>query len=175
MFQRSNVLHILELSQCKLKLGDFSKLCVSFCDEKCVIKELCISRNGLTSSAAEDVAMVLSKLDSHLTWLDMSWNSLDSASGERIAEALKVNNSLTYLDLSSNALRGSGAQEIAASMEFNKGLQVLMLSMNNIDGKACFVFSKVIEFFFSFLYTNIFKYLSYIEIDSFRAPQHAET
>jgi hypothetical protein len=143
MFQRPNVLHILELSQCKLKLGDFSKLCTAFCEERCVLKELCISRNGLTSSAAEDIAMVLSKLNSPLQWLDMSWNSLDSSSGERIAEALKTNTSLTYMDLSSNALRGSGAQELAASLEFNKGLQVLMLSMNNIDGKACFVFSKV--------------------------------
>lgn len=143
MFQRSNILSILELSQCKLKLGDFSKICNALCEEKNELKELCVSRNGLISSAANYVAAVLTKPDCSLKWLDISWNSLDSSSGGKIAEALKTNNSLTYLDLSSNALRGSGAQEIAACLEYNKALQVLMLNMNNIDGKACFVFSKV--------------------------------
>lgn len=78
-----------------------------------------------------------------MSWLDLSWNSFDSESGARLADALAVNQTLTSIDLSANSLRDAGGQRIAAALLHNKNLQEIFLSLNNIGGKSCFIFSKV--------------------------------
>lgn len=95
-------------------------LCGLYCDQRCVVVVGC-----------------------SLSWLDLSWNSFDSASGVCLAEALAVNMTLTSIDLSANSLRDTGGQSIAACLLQNKNLQEIFLSMNNIGGKSCFIFSKV--------------------------------
>lgn len=144
LLSKENKLHILELSQTKLGLRDFSKLCIALAYKSCVIEELCISRNNLTAGSAKKFADLLVIRNNSLKWVDASWNSFDGTAGAYIADALKSNNSLNYLDLSSNSLRDAGGQELAACLEFNKTLKVLLLNINGIGGNACFVFSKTL-------------------------------
>jgi Ran GTPase-activating protein (RanGAP) involved in mRNA processing and transport len=143
LFTKKNSVQILEISQCKIKLRDFSRLCVALAHDNCKLSDLCISKNLLNSTSAEELSKVLMKNKCPLKWIDASWNCFESTGAMHIAEALKENRSLKYLDLSSNSVRDVGGQSLAAALEFNRTLETLMLALNNIKFKACFVFSRV--------------------------------
>lgn len=110
---------------------------------KSSILELCCSKNNLNLQSCVYLCDFLSKDCCMVSWLDLSWNSLNAAAGEVLSKMLVKNNTIKTFDLSNNSLRDDGGQQIAVSLMTNKHICAINLSVNNIGGRACFVFSQV--------------------------------
>lgn len=66
--------------------------------------------------------------------------------GEAIGAMLKVNSTLTKLDLSWNSIRLDSAIAIAQSLKFNKALQILQLAYNSFGDYPSQVLGKMLKY-----------------------------
>lgn len=72
--------------------------------------------------------------NSHLTSLNLSWNTLCKRAAAAIGRALEVNSTLLSLDLSWNGLGDEGAALLGNSLRNNSTLRFLSLAVNHIGG-----------------------------------------
>ncbi|KAF9952974.1 hypothetical protein BGZ72_005788 [Mortierella alpina] len=72
------------------------------------------------------------KINSTLTSLNLSHNSIDDNEGQALAEALKINMTLTFLNLSHNSMGDNTVQALAEALKINSTLTNLGLSYNSI-------------------------------------------
>ena len=71
-------------------------------------------------------------MNSTVTELNLSWNSIGDAGATAIAEALRVNSTVTKLDLLGNSIGDAGATAIAEALRVNSAVTKLGLSSNSI-------------------------------------------
>ena len=80
-----------------------------------------------------------------LTHLDLSWNSIRGASAIALAQSLADNCSLKYLNLANNSFAEYGSQYIGRSLLKNTALQTLDLSYNQINAQGAMVVATAIK------------------------------
>ncbi|CAH3103711.1 unnamed protein product, partial [Porites lobata] len=84
------------------------------------------------SNEVVSLSKVLS-VNSSLTHLDLSKNSIGDSEAASLSQALAVNSSLTNLDLSRNSIGDSGAASLSQALAANSSLTNLNLSTKSID------------------------------------------
>ena len=97
------------------------------------LTNLDVSRNSIGNSGAASLSQAL-VVNTSLTNLDLSWNSIgDSAS---LSQALAANSSLTNLDLSENSFGESGSAFLSQALAVNSSLTKLDLRRMNSIGDS---------------------------------------
>ena len=71
-------------------------------------------------------------VNSSLTNLDLSWNSIGDTGAESLSQALTVNSSLTNLNLIGNSIGDTGAASLSQALAVNSSLTNLVLTINSI-------------------------------------------
>jgi hypothetical protein len=84
------------------------------------------------------IAALLRSATCPIETLNLSWNCIRDSSIP-IAKALAVNSTVTHLDLSYNSLGNEGAEVLGNSLHFNNALQKLDLTQTKICARGCYV------------------------------------
>jgi Ran GTPase-activating protein (RanGAP) involved in mRNA processing and transport len=84
----------------------------------------------MTSAGAEALGDML-RVNTTLTYLDISWNKIDDEGIRAIAYALSDNNTLTYINITSNKITDSGAQVMIHLLKSNNTLLNLQIIYGN--------------------------------------------
>ena len=95
------------------------------------LTHLVLSVNSIGDSGAASLSQALA-VNSSLTNLDLSWNSIGDSGGASLSQALAVNSFLTNLDLGRNSIQDSGAASLSQALAVNSSLTNLGLSWNSI-------------------------------------------
>ena len=95
------------------------------------LTHLDLSKNSIGDSGATSLTQALA-VNSSLTNLDLSKNSIGDSGALSLSQALAVNSSLTNLDLSANSIGDSGAASLSQALGVNSSLTNLDLSANSI-------------------------------------------
>ena len=95
------------------------------------LTHLDLSKNSIHNSGAASLSQVL-EVNSSLTNLNLSGNSIRESEPASLSQALEVNSSLTNLDLSGNSIREPGAASLSQALAVNSSLAYLDLSGNSI-------------------------------------------
>merc|ERR1712130_421395 len=86
---------------------------------------------GAGFSDTEGIVLgTLSRFNSIMTKLDLSWNKVGDFGARAIANGLKVNFTLSELDLHCNKIGNIGAQDIADALKMNTQLKKVYLNVN---------------------------------------------
>ena len=85
------------------------------------------------------------RVNTSLTSLDLSWNSIRNRGASSLSEALRVNTSLTSLDLSENSIGVEGASSLSEALRVNTSLISLDLSKNSIGDEGASSLSKALR------------------------------
>ncbi len=97
-----------------------------------------------SQTAGEAIGNLLRTPQCSLKSLKLAWNMIRFSSGIKLAESIRHNKSLTYLDLSFNKLDSEGAEILGDGLYEHPKLQTLRLAHNNILAKpACVILSAV--------------------------------
>ena len=92
-------------------------------------------------------AVSLSKalsVNSSLTHLDLSRNSIGAFGAASLSQALEVNSSLTNLDLRENSIGNAGAATLSQALAVNSSLTNLVLSDNSIGDSGAATLSQAL-------------------------------
>eukprot|EP01034_Spumella_vulgaris_P029711 gene29711-36803_t len=95
------------------------------------------------------------RVNTTLTKLDLSWNTVRLDSAIAIALALEVNTTLKVLLLAYNSFGDMPSQVLGRTLKDNKGLTELDIESNSITPKACTVLANAISFNETLLKLNI--------------------
>ena len=116
-----------------------------FCaTENKFIKELDISRHGITNKVTKTIAKALQGNVS-LQKLDISNNKISDDGTVAISEWFKNNNTLQKLDISYNQVFNIGINEIAKALQIQRTLQMLNISHNNISDDGVIAISECLK------------------------------
>ena len=99
------------------------------------LTQLCLSGNSIRDQGAAGLAEAL-KQNTILTQLDLTDNSISDQGAAGLAEALKQNTSLTQLDLADNSISDQGATSLAEALKQNTSLTQLDLGGNSISDQG---------------------------------------
>ena len=99
------------------------------------LTHLDLSKNSIGDSEAASLSQALA-VNSSLTNLDLSRNSIGGSGAASLSQGLAVNSSLTHLDLSGNSIGDSGAASLSQGLAVNSSLTNLDLSWNSIGGSG---------------------------------------
>lgn len=129
----------LDLSENSIKLLGCMALGGALGPKKCNLRNLCLSRNGLTDRECAELTQAIEN-NTTLSHLDLSHNSIGNRGAIAFGRMLSNNAGLVDVDLSWNALRPRGAIAIANGLVPNLKLQVLNISWCGIQdaGAAAF-------------------------------------
>ena len=108
------------------------------------IKELDISRHGITNKVTKTIAKALQGNVS-LQELDISNNKISDDGTVAISEWFKNNNTLQKLDISYNQVFNIGINEIAKALQIQRTLQMLNISHNNISDDGVIAISECLK------------------------------
>ena len=95
------------------------------------LTNLDLSYNSIGDSGAASLSQALA-VNSSLTNLSLNLNSIGDFGAASLSQALAVNSSLTNLDLSANSIGDSGAASLSQALGVNSSLTNLDLSANSI-------------------------------------------
>mmetsp|Transcript_5234 Transcript_5234/g.11448 ORF Transcript_5234/g.11448 Transcript_5234/m.11448 type:complete len:1188 (+) Transcript_5234:1048-4611(+) len=95
------------------------------------------------------------RMNTTLTELDLSWNSIRLDSAIAIADALAINSTLRTLNLGYNSFGDMPAQILGKTLKINVGLTHLDLEYNSLTPKAATVLANAIAFNETLLKLNI--------------------
>ncbi|XP_074621745.1 uncharacterized protein LOC141880193 [Acropora palmata] len=93
------------------------------------LSSLDLSDNSISDEGVNSLAQAL-RVNTSLSSLDLSSNSIGDEGANSLAEALRVNKSLSSLDLSWNSIGAEGANSLAQALRVNKSLSSLNLSLH---------------------------------------------
>ena len=99
------------------------------------LSSLNLSNNSIRHKGAKSLAQAL-RVNTSLSSLDLSGNSIDAEGANSLAQALRVNTALSSLDLSKNSIDAEGANSLAQALRVNTSLSSLDLSKNPIDAEG---------------------------------------
>ena len=131
------------MDECKLFSETlFTKLAHLFGEsldlEKVVLSDLCFH----LSLGALSLAL---RVNTSLTYLDLSENLIDDEGANSLSEALRVNTSLTSLVLRCNLIGEEGAIFLSEALRVNSSLTSLDLSYNSIDDKGAISLAEALR------------------------------
>jgi len=95
------------------------------------LKSVILSGCGIRVNGGQMFAKLL-LTDTHITDLDLSFNSIEAAGATALAESLLINKTLTSLNLRQNQIGMIGGQAFADILKQNLTLQVLVVADNRI-------------------------------------------
>ena len=90
-----------------------------------------LSHNSIGAKGATSFSQALA-LNTSLTTLDLTDNSIGAEGASSLSQALAVNTSLTTLDLSRNSIGAEGTTSLSQALALNTFLTTLHLSLNSI-------------------------------------------
>ena len=126
-------LKYLNLSNCKIKIEAFCKLCDGLGDNKSLVT-LIISGNNCKDPGANYMGKAISH-NTCLKVLDLSSNGIRSPGGLSLALSLKTNKSLKTLILNDNELKDDVGEAFYHSIGNNYSLTKLRLQLNPMSAK----------------------------------------
>ncbi|KAK3836741.1 MAG: hypothetical protein J3R72DRAFT_477125 [Linnemannia gamsii] len=106
-----------------------------------------MSRQGgvrLEKNGPKRLAEIL-KINSTLTALDLSYNSIGDNGTVALSEALKTNSTLTILKLLVNSISNDGAVELSEVLKTNSTLSTLDISYNSIGDNGTVALSEALK------------------------------
>ena len=107
------------------------------------ITHLDLSDNSISPSGAASLSQALA-VNSSLTNLDLSTNGIGASGAASLSQALAVNSSLTNLDLSTNGIGASGAASLSQALAVNSSLTNLDLRWNSIGDSGAASLSQAL-------------------------------
>ncbi|XP_067050400.1 NLR family CARD domain-containing protein 3-like isoform X2 [Acropora muricata] len=99
------------------------------------LTSLDLSGNSIGSKGASSLSEVL-RVNTSLTSLCLTDNSIGAEGASSLSEALRVNTSLTSLDLRVNSIGDEGANSLSKALKVNTTLTSLDLYFNSIGGEG---------------------------------------
>ncbi|XP_068756016.1 NLR family CARD domain-containing protein 3-like, partial [Montipora capricornis] len=123
----------LDLTEIPIYLGSRTRI-AAFSQAVAVntsLTTLDLSYNSIGDEGATSLSQALA-VNTSLTTLDLSRNSIGDEGATSLSQALAVNTSLTTLDLSCNSIGAEGATSLSQALAVNTSLTTLHLSHNSI-------------------------------------------
>ena len=108
------------------------------------LTSLNLSRNSIGDEGANSLSQAL-RVNTSLTTLNLSYNSIGDEGANFLSQALRVNTSLTSLNLSANYIRDEGANSLTQALRVNTSLTSLNLSHNSIRGEGANFLSQALR------------------------------
>ena len=108
------------------------------------LTSLYLSHNSIGAKGTNYLSEALRE-NSSLTSLYLSHNSIGAKGANSLSEALKVNTSLTSLDLSGNFIGDEGVNSLSEALKVNTSLTFLDLSKNSIGDEGANSLSDVLK------------------------------
>ena len=108
------------------------------------LTHLDLTGNSIGDSGAASLSQALA-VNSSLTNLNLGWNYISDSGAASLSQALAVNSSLTNLNLSWNSIGDSGAASLSQALEVNSSLTKLDLSGNSISDSGAASLSQALE------------------------------
>ena len=108
------------------------------------LTSLDLSENSIGDEGASSLSEAL-RVNTSLTSLDLSENSIGDEGASSLSEALRVNTSLTSLDLSENSIGDEGASSLSEALRVNTSLTSLDLSDNSIGDEGASSLSEALR------------------------------
>ncbi|XP_068753925.1 nucleotide-binding oligomerization domain-containing protein 2-like [Montipora capricornis] len=99
--------------------------------------------NSIGDEDASSLSQALA-VNTSLTTLDLTWNSIGDEDASSLSQALAVNTSLTTLDLSHNSIGAEGATSLSQALAVNTSLTTLDLSDNSIGAEGATSLSQAL-------------------------------
>ena len=107
------------------------------------LTSLDLSRNSIGDEGASSLSEAL-RVNTSLTSLDLSGNSIGDEGASSLSETLRVNTSLTSLDLSRTCI-SDGASSLSEALRVNTSLTSLDLSLNSIADEGASSLSEALR------------------------------
>ena len=107
------------------------------------LTHLDLTGNSIGDSGAASLSQALA-VNSSLTKLDLMYNGIGPSGAASLSQALRVNSSLTNLDLTCNKIGPSGAASLSQAFAVNSSLTNLDLSENSIGDSGAASLSQAL-------------------------------
>ncbi|XP_068756025.1 protein NLRC3-like [Montipora capricornis] len=104
---------------------------------------LVLSENSIGDEGAASLSQALA-VNTSLTTLDLSYNSIGDEGAASLSQALAVNTSLTTLDLSDNSIGNAGATSLSQALAVNTSLTTLNFRDNSIGNAGATSLSQAL-------------------------------
>ena len=108
------------------------------------LTSLNLSHNSIHAERAHSLSEAL-KVNTSLNSLNLDHNSIGAEGANFLSEALRVNTSLTSLDLSSNSIHAEGAHSLSEALKVNTSLTSLNLDHNSIGAEGANFLSEALK------------------------------
>ena len=108
------------------------------------LTSLDLSHNSIHAEEAHSLSEAL-RVNTSLTSLDLSWNAIGDEGAHCLSEAIRVNTSLTSLNLFQNSIGDKGAHSVSEALRVNTSLTSLKLSSNSIGNKGAHSVSETLR------------------------------
>ncbi|XP_051885775.1 NACHT, LRR and PYD domains-containing protein 3-like isoform X2 [Pristis pectinata] len=136
----------------KLEVGDnnlgdsgVKVLSTALRDPDCKIQKLCLNKNGLTASCAQDLASTVNTTPT-LTELHLGENELGDSGVKVLSAALRDPDcNIQELSLNNNGLTASCARDLASALITNPSLTELSLGDNNLGDSGVKLLSEALK------------------------------
>ncbi|XP_068753267.1 protein NLRC3-like [Montipora capricornis] len=102
-----------------------------------------LSHNSIGAEGATSLSQALA-VNTSLTTLNLSGNSIDAEGATSLSQALAINTSLTTLTLFGNSIGAEGATSLARALAVNTSLTTLNLSDNSIGDEGAASLSQAL-------------------------------
>ena len=108
------------------------------------LTSLDLSSNSIHAEGAHSLSEAL-RVNTSLTSLHLSYNPIGADGAKFLSEALRVNTSLTSLNLCWNSIHAEGADSLSEALKVNTSLTSLVLSINSIHADEAHSLSEVLR------------------------------
>ena len=108
------------------------------------LTSLDLSCNSIHADGAHSLSEAL-RVNTCLTSLDLSYSSIHADGAHSLSEALRVNTSLTSLDLCYNSIDADAAHSLSETLRVNTSLTSLGLNMNSIGNEGAHSLSEALR------------------------------
>ena len=108
------------------------------------LTSLDLSLNSIGAEGANSLSQTL-RVNTSLTSLHLSRNSIGAEGANSLSQALRVNTSLTSLDLSRNSIGDKGAKLLSQALRVNTSLTSLDLTLNFIGNEGAHSLSQALR------------------------------
>ncbi|KAL0239612.1 hypothetical protein GEMRC1_009720 [Eukaryota sp. GEM-RC1] len=103
-----------------------------------------LSRNSIEDEDAKSLAEAL-KVNTTVLSIDLSWNNIEVEGAKAVAEALKINTTVSSFNLSGNSIGAEGAGALAEALKVNSTITSLDLSANRIEAEGARAVAEMLK------------------------------
>ena len=122
----------------------YTELALSFGESLDRVELYCSDRFLLSYSSLSTLCLAL-RVNTSITFLDLSHSWIGDEGGNSLSEALRVNTSLTFLDLSQTFIGDEGADSLSEALRVNTSITSLNLSLSWIGDKGANSLSEALR------------------------------